>query len=291
MMNLTDTFYISLFSYFKDDLPNRRDSIRMWELLNIFSEYQCKADYWIDGNAIPRKKYPSIQIGDIALMSRIEGQPEQSICGGGFTPSLQKALVTKPYGYDFYYALSSNSRWYGLDIPGYAHAAFTCDWINEENENLIISTLLDYLEICDKYLPLYAMIDVSHYFNSYCGLSFGSISVGDLALDRRIEQYRWLKRVKEQRNPVRGIYWGNYLSNRMFRHEDSKREFIEKYDQFARYSDGEQNAIIYELKNGTFFSLSKKLTDSLPERIFDLVLGRNACYFVDLLAEHNLYSQ
>ncbi len=153
--------------------------------------------------------------------------------------------------------------------------------------NCVLPLIYEHVSLADNANALYGLATYTSDSEALSGGIFGSVIHLDAPLHSVVEQSIWLQQgVKQKR--VRGVYWGNYLSNELL--EKLGGNLAEEYRAQAQNLNGDPTGLVWEFPNGTFVSISLDPTVGSPfgEDMIDIETFENLNWLVERFTEARL---
>lgn len=145
----------------------------------------------------------------------------------------------------------------------------------------LLAVVRAHTELAHDSNAYYGFLDYSPEIDTLEGSTYGSIFCTAATLRATVEQSIWLQKgLKQQR--VRGVFWGNYLSNELLRHLGG--DFIDAYEDYAMASEyADSSPFIWRFDRGVFFSIGPE-----PNEYVSVAELRNVDWLVDRFTEAGL---
>lgn len=184
---------------------------------------------------------------------------------------------------------------YAGELGAWRNGAEISDAYVSISENLIrrhgFSGILDllrlHIESAAESGAFYGLVDYSKAVETCDGGTYGSVIHLDAPLRSIVEQSIWLQQGVRQKR-VRGVYWGNYLSNELL--EKLGGNLAEEYREQAQNLNGDPTGLVWEFPGGTFVSISLDPTVGSPfgEDMIDIETLENLNWLVERFTEARL---
>lgn len=277
-------YHLSQVVYFEgnDSLPPGSAYGKLWAGLGRLGDRRILGQFWHALHPF-KSKLRRMRLGMSAPFDSLLDANDTPISGGGVERRKDAELPTRDC--DFYLALSTESRCKAGDtVPSFL-MSISDTWLRAVSCKTMLDLLRDNFESLDEAAPFYGFVDIVSSDETYAGLMFTDVEIGNAPLHRFVDTARWVRATKLKRDQARSIYWGNYFGPRLLEKLGGRISFINQFREQSQMTDAKLSTMIWEFGNGVFVSLCPDPLSCAPGEILDHDAEQNMLWLHHRLCE------
>jgi hypothetical protein len=236
----------------------------IWNALSVLGKLRMKvASVWRGDplNRMPRSQ--KVVLGEPVFGDRVITNGDDLI--GVFAESFKRPNARHPIlDCDLSFGYNRDGIWHGEPVPPILSLSISGQLLEKAGSKSVLEILRTFFEVADEHSPLCGLVDLARPSDTWTGMAYGTMIHGRAPLARQIEQEGWLSSGIKKGDRLRGLYWGNYLGPGVLERLGGRKQFLESYEQTARFNDGLPAAQIWRMPNGVFLSLCLDPLDCSP---------------------------
>jgi len=162
----------------------------------------------------------------------------------------------------------SNTLPYGVaTMPAYMGFSIASCVVDEVGIETTLQLVEQLFAVADKCSAFYGLIDFSRWEETVWGSCFAGVHSLGLPISREVEFNQWLYSDAPTRTRARSIFWGNYFGPLILDKLGGKPDFKARFESYTSLRDGVPSALVWNMENGLFVSLSTDPRIAKPQSI------------------------
>jgi hypothetical protein len=256
-------YHLIVVVYFGREFPSGHDLASIWSAMGALPDLSVETSIHLQGDPKRlRLRQESSTIGSRLLGEILESNSDRlaSVSASSGRRDAYNTITDS----DFNFSFQSSGIWEGESVCPYLILSISNSVVEQTGPLAILEVIRKTFEISGKYSPESGFVDLSRPWNTYAGMTYGTVWPRTAPLHLWIEQIKWMSHASKKADRVRGLYWGNYLGPRIIDRLGGWDVFREIFETNARNYDRSENAHLWKMNDGLFVSLSLDPVDASP---------------------------
>lgn len=271
--------------YDNKDRGLRRAQLRqLWLTWTKISGKRAASAFWTNQTALMKPKM--IALGDTSIIDALQIEENEIIEGGG-TYTRTKVAHNSMMDCDFYQSHDLGKD-FGIDMARTFFWTLSKQWMHKLTKHDFVELINAQIDILDSSMPYCGLIDYSLTHETYAGFTYGTIFSFSSPLNQCIQRFRWLDAWSRGKKLLRGLYWGNYMSNTLMLKLGGRDAFLSRYHAYLKMISRKPPSHIWEYTNGIFIRLTPDINNVEPGKRIDRVSSQNFQWLAHDFDQHGL---